>query len=111
MTKIEAEQIYVYGGVVDLRKGPDGLRAMLGETETEVFYVFSNRTRALLKFLSVDATGVWCGTRRLHRGGFVWPESPSGRERLTCKELAWLIAGGDVKKMRRGRTLSGQMDP
>jgi len=69
MATIQSEQIYVYGGVVDLRKGPDGLRAILGDTALEVFYVFSNRTRALLKFLSVDATGVWCGTRRLHHAG------------------------------------------
>lgn len=109
MATIESEQIYVYGGVVDLRKGPDGLRALLGETEPEVLYVFSNRTRGLLKFLSVDATGVWCGTRRLHHGAFVWPESPIGRERLTCEELAWLIAGGDVKNLRRKQTLSGQV--
>lgn len=106
MAKIEAERIYVYGGVVDLRKGPDGLRALVGEPAPGSFYVFSNRTRALLKFLSVDATGVWCGTRRLHHRGFVWPESPDGRERLSCEELAWLIAGGDVKKMRREETLA-----
>lgn len=111
MSSIESEQNYVYGGVVDLRKGPDGLRALLGETEPEVFYVFSNRTRELLKFLSVDSSGVWCGTRRLHHGRFAWPESPQGRERLTRSELAWLIAGKDVKKLRRQLIFSGQNVP
>jgi transposase len=106
MAKIEAEQIYVYGGVVDLRKGADGLRALVGEAEPEVLYVFSNRTRGLLKFLSVDKSGTWCGTRRLHHQRFAWPESPAGRERLTRDELAWLIAGGDVKKLRFERTLT-----
>lgn len=67
----EAEQVYVYGGVVDLRKGTDGLRALVGETEPEAFYVFSNRTRELLKFFSADGSGVWCGTRWLHHRRFV----------------------------------------
>jgi len=33
----------VYGGVVDLRKESDGLRALVGETQPDSFYVFSNR--------------------------------------------------------------------
>ena len=108
MAQIEAQRIFVYGGVVDLRKGPDGLRSLVGRIEPEALYVFSNRTRGLLKFLSVDATGTWCGTRRLHHRRFVWPESPDGPQRLTCDELAWLVAGGDVKKLRFKRTLTGQ---
>ena len=108
MALIESEQIYVYGGVVDLCKGANGLRALVGETEPEAFYVFSNRTRELLKFLSVDETGVWCGTRRLHHRRFAWPESQNGKEQLSSEELAWLVAGGDVKKLRFKQTLTGQ---
>jgi transposase len=107
MAKLESRRCFVYGGVVDLRKGADGLRALVGKTDSEVLYVFSNRTRALLKFLSVDQTGVWCGTVRLHHGSFVWPESPAGRQRLTRDELACLLIGGDVKKVRWRQTLSG----
>jgi len=105
MSRIEADQIFVYGGVVDLRKGPDRLRALVGQPEPQAWYVFSNRTRELLKFLSVDESGVWCGTRRLHHRRFAWPESPAGRERLTTEELAWLMAGGDVRKMRQKKRL------
>jgi len=97
----------VYGGVVDLRKGADGLRALVGEAEQGVLYLFSNRTRALLKFLSVDSTGVFCGTRRLHHSRFDWPESPEGRQKLTRDEPACLLMGGDVKKLRFKRLLSG----
>jgi hypothetical protein len=85
MASIDAERIFVYGGVVDLRKGADGLRAIVGETEPEVLYICSNRNRELLKVLSVAATGVWCGTQRWHRSRFAWPESPTGRERLTTE--------------------------
>lgn len=107
MAHIEAELTYVYGGVVDLRKGAVGLRALVGEAELETLYVFSNRHRDLLKFLIIDATGVWCGTRRLHHRRFIWPESAHGRQRLTRDELAWLIAGGDVKKVRLQQAFAG----
>jgi transposase len=106
MAKIEAERCYVYGGVVDLRKGADSLRCLVGEAEPGVLYLFSNRTRALLKFLSVDTHGVWCGTRRLHHSRFDWPESPEGRQKLTADELACLLIGGDVRKLRLGNALS-----
>ena len=108
MPLLESERCYVYGGVADLRKGADGLRALVGEAEQGVLYLFSNRTRALLKFLSVDSTGVFCGTRRLHHSRFDWPESPEGRQKLTADELACLLIGGDVKKLRFRKLLAGQ---
>ena len=92
MAGIEAERIYVYGGVVDLRKGADGLRSSVGSAEEEALYVFSNRNRDLLKFLAVDVIGVWCATRRLRHRRFTRPESPEEQQRLTHDELAWLSA-------------------
>lgn len=107
MAKFEAERCYVYGGVVDLRKGANTLRVLVGGGEPGALYLFSNRTRALLKFLSVDESGAWCGTRRLHHSRFDWPESPEGRQRLCAEELACLLVGGDVKKLRMQRGLAG----
>ena len=107
MARIETERCYVYGGVVDLHKGADGLRVLVGEAEKGVLYLFSNRTRALLKFLSVDSTGIFGETRRRHHSRFDWPESPEGRQKLTCEELACLLIGGGVKKLRFKRLLSG----
>jgi len=107
MALLESERCYVYGGVADLRKGANGLQALVGEAEQGVLYLFSNRTRALLKFLSVDSTGVFCGTRRLHHSRFDWPESPEGKQKLTADELACLLIGGDVKKLRLKKLLAG----
>jgi len=104
----KSDQCYVYGGVVDLRKGAASLQAMLGGVETDVLYLFSNRRRDLLKFLSADKWGVWVGTRRLRHSSFDWPESPEGRQVLTAKELACLLIGGDVRKLRMKQLLAGQ---
>ena len=62
----------------------------------------------LLKFLSVDKTGTWVAARRLRHSRFAWPEDPLGRQKLTANELAYLLVGGDVKKMRLKQLLSGQ---
>lgn len=104
----KSDRCYVYGGVVDLRKGAPGLSALVGKPEEDTLYLFSNRRRNLLKFLSVDKTGTWVGARRLHHSRFAWPEDPLGRQKLTAKELACLLMGGDVKKMRLKQLLSGQ---
>ena len=109
MVRVESDRCFVYGGVVDLRKGAAGLIALIGEAEPDVLYLFSNRTRALLKFVAVDGTGVWCGTRRLHHSRFAWPESPQGRQRLTADELACLHVGDDIKKLRLRKALAGQV--
>ncbi len=76
------DRCYVYGGVVDLRKGAPGLSALIGKPDEDVLYLFSNRGRNLLKFLSVDKWGIWVGTRRLHQKRFDWPEHPQGRQKL-----------------------------
>ncbi|MDA0349997.1 MAG: IS66 family insertion sequence element accessory protein TnpB [Verrucomicrobia bacterium] len=72
----KSERCYVYGGVVDLRKGAAGLSALVGKPDQDALYLFSNRGRNLLKFLSVDNQGTWVGTRRLHHHRFDWPEDP-----------------------------------
>jgi len=105
----KGERSYVYGGVVDLRKGAASLQAMLGGVEEDVLYLFSNRRRDLLKFFSVDKWGIWVGTRRLRHNHFDWPESPEGRQMLNAKELACLLIGGDVNKLRMKPLLAGQV--
>ena len=65
-----SDRCYVYGGVVDLRKGAPGLCGLVGKPEEDALYLFSNRRRNLLKFLSVDKWGTWVGTRRLHHNHF-----------------------------------------
>ena len=104
----KSDRCYVYGGVADLRKGAPGLSALIGKPQEDVLYLFSNRRRNLLKFLSVDKYGIWVGTRRLHHQSFDWPEDPHGRQRLNAEELTCLLIGGDLKKMRLKQLCSGQ---
>lgn len=94
--------------MLDLRRGAPGLCALVGKPEEDTLYLFSNRKRNLLNFLSVDKIGICIGTRRLHHNRFGWPEDPRGRQKLTAKELACLLMGGDVKELGLKQLLSGQ---
>jgi hypothetical protein len=48
MALIEMKRIYVFGGVVDLRNGANGLLAIITPAEPDALYVFSNRQRSIV---------------------------------------------------------------
>lgn len=60
----------------DMRAGADRLLAVvvntLGEARAHHGYLFANARASRLKLLVHDGFGVWCATRRLHAGRFVW---------------------------------------
>lgn len=89
----------VYSGVVDLRKGYWGLKALVGEVENEIFYLFSNRSRDLCKVLHRDKYGVEVWTRRLNSGSFQWPENPKGFTTINQEGMALIFAGKKVRKI------------
>lgn len=66
----ESEEVIICHGVVDLRKGAPGLLALVKPIERGKWYLFSNRSRSLIKGVLVDKQGVWLSTRRLNQGGF-----------------------------------------
>jgi transposase len=89
---------------IDLRCGMDRLLVQLQTTlGRDGFdgsaYVFRNRAGTRLKVLVVDAQGVWLCTRRLHRGGFVFPRLGAPVCTLTPAQFEWLVAGVDWQRM------------
>lgn len=89
---------------IDLRCGIDRLLVLLQTTlGRDGFdgsaYVFRNRAGTRLKVLVVDAQGVWLCTRRLHRGGFVFPRPHEVVCALTPAQFDWLVAGVDWQRL------------
>lgn len=89
---------------IDLRCGMDRLlvllTTMLGRDGFDgSAYVFRNRAGTRLKVLMVDAHGVWLCTRRLHRGGFVFPRAGDAVCALSSAQFEWLIAGVDWQRL------------
>jgi transposase len=89
----------------DMRRGHNGLLALVGEKLREDFrtgalFVFTSRSRRLLKALYWDGTGLWILSKRLEKGGFAWPkstESGAVKIKLTPEAFAMLTDGIDLR--------------
>ena len=92
--------VYAYGAPADLRKGFDGLYALvLGGLKRDPLdgdlYVFVSRDRHRAKVLFWDGTGLCLYVKRLEQGRFacLWQEKGSGPLRLTMSELQLFLEG------------------
>lgn len=89
---------------VDMRRGIDGLSALVQQTLGHSpcagsVFVFRNRTGNRLKVLLWDGNGVWLLQRRLHEGSFVWPKMSDVCFSISLAQWQWLIAGVDWQRL------------
>jgi len=76
-------QIWIAAGITDLRRGFDGLSALVQmKLEQDPFggqvFVFRGRRGDLIKVLWWDGDGLCLFSKRLERGRFVWPQAENG---------------------------------
>ena len=95
-----AARVYVAAGPTDMRKGFDGLSALVQETlKKDPFighlFVFRGRRGDLVKVLWWDGQGFCLFAKRLNQGRFVWPLMKDGVITLTPAQLAMLLEGID----------------
>ncbi len=95
--------VYAYGAPADLRKGFDGLSALVSQglgrdPLSGDLFVFVNRNRQRAKVLLWDGTGLCLYSKRLERGRFacLWREGRSVSLRLTVSELALFLEGSTL---------------
>ena len=99
----------------DMRAGADRLLNIVintvGAAQAHHGYLFSNLRATRIKLLVHDGFGVWCATRRLHAGRFVWhlPEAGSTAPalQLSTQQFDALVLGlpwqrlGELATIRR----------
>ena len=96
-------QIWIAAGVTDLRRGFDGLSALV-QTKLEQspfsghVFVFRGRRGDLIKVLWWDGDGLCLLAKRLERGRFVWPQASDGAVALTRAQLSMLLEGIDWRR-------------
>jgi transposase len=96
-------RIYLYKGIVDFRKGIDGLVGICRkELNQDPFsgsmYIFSNKSHRTLKILLYDGQGFWMFVKRLSKGRFKWwPQAGKDEQlkKLSVPELHLLIWNGN----------------
>ena len=81
-------RIWLAAGVTDMRRGMDGLAALVQiALEENPFsgdlFVFRGRRGDLVKLLWWSGDGMNLYAKRLERGRFVWPQATSGVVHLT----------------------------
>ena len=98
-----AVRVFAYGGSVDLRKGFNGLSALVEQEMKHKLldgdvYLFLGRKPRRAKVLYFDGTGLCLLAKRLERGNFArpWERSVSGVVALTLSELALFLEGSDL---------------
>lgn len=96
-------RVYLACGVTDMRKGIDGLAALVQEglrqrpTSGSVF-AFRGRRGDRIKLLTWDGQGFCLYYKILDRGRFPWPSAADGTARLTAAQLAMLWEGIDWRR-------------
>jgi transposase len=95
--------VWAYGAPADLRKGFDGLSALVsqglgGDPLSGDCYLFVNATRKRAKVLLWDGTGLCIYAKRLERGRFacLWRAADARRVRLTMSELQLFLEGSTL---------------
>ena len=96
--------VYLAIQPVDMRKSIDALSLMVSghfkkNPGDGAFYVFSNLGRDKLKVLYWDTNGFCLWYTRLEKGRFHWPTKSGSMTLLNRRELDWLLAGLDLKKL------------
>jgi len=102
----ENVQVYLAVGCTDMRKSINGLRSIvMAEFELDPFsgsiFAFCNRGRKIIKLLFWDQNGFCLWHKRLEKDQFCWPCSVSEIINLDDRQLAWLLAGLDIKKAHK----------
>nr|WP_076997894.1 IS66 family insertion sequence element accessory protein TnpB [Variovorax sp. KK3] len=85
-------RVWIAAGPTDMRKGFDGLAAMV---QTAPFcglvFAFRGKRGDSLKVLWFDGRGLLLLAKRLERGRFAWPQATSGSVSLSPAQLSMLL--------------------
>ena len=100
-------RIFLAAGPTDMRKGFDGLSALVQQFGQDVFsghlFVFVSRRRDRVKILTWDRGGFILYYKRLEKGRFKLPPLTDGAQTipLDAGQLTMLLDGVDLSRVRR----------
>jgi len=99
-------RIWLVAGVTDMRKGFDGLSALVqhhlrADPFSGQLFVFRGRRGDRLKVLWWDGDGLCLYYKRLEDGRFIWPQAEDGRVWISAAQLSMLLEGIDWRRPAR----------
>ena len=107
-----ADKVYVVCGRTDLRRGIDGLAAIVQQQFeldpfTNTLFLFCGRRRDRIKGLYWEGDGFVLLYKRLEAGCFQWPRSESEARALSPQQYRWLMEGLSVDQPKAHKPVSG----
>ena len=99
-------RIWLAAGMTDLRKGMDGLSALVQTALNDnpfsgQIFVFRGRRGDRIKLLWDSQDGLCLFQKRLRQGKFVWPQAQGGAVCLSAAQLSMLLEGIDWRIPKR----------
>ena len=90
--------VYLVTGYTDMRKGIDGLAAIVqGKLTLNPFdkslFLFCGRNRSKMKGLLWEGDGFLLLYKRLENGSFKWPRNEAEAKKLSTQQIRWLLEG------------------
>lgn len=100
-----ADRVYIACGYTDLRRGIDGLAAIVQQQFnldpfTNTLFLFCGRRRDRIKALYWEGNGFVLLYKRLESGSFQWPRKESEASVLTPQQYRWLMEGLSVDQLK-----------
>ncbi len=92
------DEIYIVCGYTDLRKGIDGLSALVEKKFNlnpfqNVLFLFCGRRTDRIKGLIWEGDGFLMLYKRLENGQYQWPRTEESARNITSQEFRWLTEG------------------
>jgi transposase len=99
-------QVWLAAGVTDMRKGFDGLAALVQESLLKDpfsghVFIFRGKRGDLIKTLWWDGHGLCLFSKRLEKGRFIWPQAKSGTLHLSPAQLSMILEGLDWRHPKK----------
>jgi transposase len=104
----QSVRILLFAAATDMRKGFDGLGALVAEGGEDVYsghlFVFLSRRRDRAKILSFQKGGFVLWYKRLERGRFKpVAANDTGRIEIDATDLTMLLDGIDLRRVKKPR--------
>ena len=106
------EKYYVACGYTDLRRGIDGLAAIVSQQygrdlSEDSLFLFCGRRRDRMKALYWEKDGFLLLYKRLEEGSFHWPRSGDEVRQLTQQQYRWLMEGLQIDQPKALKAVTG----
>lgn len=108
-----ADRVYIACGYTDLRRGIDGLAALVQkqfnlDPFTNTLFLFCGRRRDRIKALYWEGNGFVLLYKRLEDGRYQWPRTREEVQQLTRQQYRWLMEGLSIVQPKAHKNVSAK---